>query len=440
MTSWRSAVRVSYIPNSCSRLDSDTFLVSLRKRLAFLLAKAGCEVFPDAQVVAIEGTSAVFFADFCFTQTFDPAFLALVEDRFRSLVKQNPSLQVLELVTASARGLLERSKQGLQAARLPSHPQMLVEVGLLDEFALLIPEDIKCDSDQKFFWELLGVVDGGSIDGDPVVRLMGIACEDLDSLKTSKKFWARNPYIPPAELAIQGRFLAKCEENWIWLPRGETVRQAFLQSWQKLVLGEGYRLVSTGGNFPFEKGLEELIASLKGEELKFAEAAFAAFDNGELQEEGLLTPAAGWTDRLVRICPKDRTLETCISSLQFILQIPRILSFEAQIVLCSSLSGDAKELRKAADAAGVDYRNEIQTDRSFSSIDVRISDRLGRWWTVSSLWIAKGQPIPGHRAVYASCFGKWERLLGLIIEREEIELEPFIQKLNSKLAVTGSTL
>jgi threonyl-tRNA synthetase len=417
-------------------LDSDSTFISLRRWLAFLLAKAGCEVFPDAQVVAIQGTDRVFYADFCFSQPFEEAFLPLIEERLRLLVKENPAINTLETVAASARGLLERAGQRLQAAQLPAHPQMLVEVGVLDKFALLQADSEACETPGRFFWELIGIVDGGDVEGEPVVRLMGIACEDLSSLKASKKFWTRNPYIPPSELAVQGGFLTPLEDAWIWLPRGEAMRQDLRKKWEGLLEESGFRLVSTGGNFPFEQGLEEIADSSEGGELRFAEAAYAHQENEDFHCEGLLTPARGWTDRLVRICPKERVREVCISSLQFILQIPRILSFEAQLVLCSSLSGDAKDLRGAADAVGIDYLCETRADRSCSSLEVRIRDRLGRWWTGPSLWVAKGQPLPGHRAVFASCFGKWERLIGLLIEKDMMERE-LTNKLGKR---TGSTL
>jgi len=412
-------------------LDSNNSILSIRRRLSFLLAKAACEVFPDAQTVEAQATDKVFYADICFTQKFDKIYLPLIQERFVNLLKNDIPIEHREMVPASARGVLKKAGQNLQARRLPSHPQLLLGLSIHEDFALISPQ-IEENTD-RFFWELLGAYEGGTVGELVVTRLIGIAHEDLASIKSSKKFWARQPYIPIEKLVTEEKFLMSIEQLPVWLPKGERLRRDLQEMWEKLLLNAGFQIVSTGGQFIFEEDAKVIASLIDDNNLCLAESAFCSEENEEFQREGILTPLRGWRDWNMRICPKEKVRESCISSLQFILQIPRMLSFNARVILCTSLSGETKDLRAAADALGVDYCCEIETDSKQSSIKVQISDRIGRWWTLSTLWIEKKHPMQGRRAIFTSCFGKWERLIGLLLEKcesklikEELSLEQLI--------------
>ncbi len=417
---------------------SNSFLYALNGRLAFLLAKAGCEVFPGAQVVAIHGTGDLFFADFCFSQNFVDAYVPLIRERLAILIKEAHQILKKEMVASSAKGLLEKVGQDLRAELLQLHPKLLIDVYILDDFAYASEEEIELEEKSSHcFWELLTAVDGGEAGGCPVTRIIGCASKDLPTAKAQKKKWARHPYITPGQLAIQGKFLAPCRESWIWLPRGERIRRGLLQLWQNLAVKEEFHIVTTGGHYPLEQGIEEMLQNLSsstsGTAIRLAEVGYGSLQDAHFHLEGILTPQKGWMDRLVRICREDRVRNECISSLQSIIQIPRMLSFDTQIVLCSSISGETKILREVLEAIGVDYRWEKGSDRRWTTIEVRISDRLGRFWDGPSLWVEKEKSLPGRRLVFSSCLGKWERFFGLLIEKwEEVELEQFMNLALSK--------
>ena len=145
---------------------------------------------------------------------------------------------------------------------------------------------------------------------------------------------------------------------------------------------------------------------------------------------GLFSPQACFADRAYLFCPDEKLLEECISSLQFILKIPKILGFEYDIVLSVSGQGTKKERSKgvslfqqALETVGVSYTIVREAGaRALVSIDVRIADALGRKWVGPFLRIPeKGIPIgPAGKScmLIRSMYGSLERVTALLLERK----------------------
>ena len=223
----------------------------------------------------------------------------------------------------------------------------------------------------------------------------------------------------------RGLFCFFGDGEWVWESGGERIRQELVEWWQQETKKEGFAVISTP-HILFEKRGDELGESLTrahkeymghGSMVKVAELAQL---RNFLEEGGVFDPKVVFADRAHAYCEIDKVLPMCISSLQFILKIPKILDFESQIVLITSGEKAQKRkdspaffLRTALDQLGVPY---VLEKGSRERIEVRMADPLGRLWAGPFL---EGRMLPDRKAVLLirSSFGTMERVMALLLEK-----------------------
>lgn len=218
---------------------------------------------------------------------------------------------------------------------------------------------------------------------------------------------------------------------WLWQPKGGIVRDLLINWWRQEHLKQNFSLVSSPAPF-LEEGREEGLRQSHKEYFsqcglsKIAEVNWIAGTEGNDPTLGLFSTSAFYSDRAHLFCPEEKLLQECISSLHFILKIPKILGFEFEIVLSVSSLGAQKArskgmqiLQQALEQVGIPYTLEKNYRVGIlASIELRFADSLGGRWTGPFVSIPETPVLVGKGCMLVrSAFGSLERLLALLIEK-----------------------
>jgi threonyl-tRNA synthetase len=240
----------------------------------------------------------------------------------------------------------------------------------------------------------------------------------------------------------QKLFLPLNEGHWLWLPKGESVRQLLLAQWKRITCREKFNCISTADG---ESSLEDLHREcfLKTGVDKLAEIARIPQPIENTACEGLFETQSGFSDRLTQFCNEENFLQSCISSLHFILEMPRILGFEFQLILgLSSAKGARRKqvgevLKAALEKSSLEYTTEKTYNvGSEAQIEVRLPDALGRLWKGPYISVSTQTDM---LTLSCSLFGTMERFVALVLERsagqlplwltpEQVRLIPLTEK------------
>ena len=213
------------------------------------------------------------------------------------------------------------------------------------------------------------------------------------------------------------------EGLWIWRPRGEQVKHQLLNVWREEMTKQNFGFISCPA--PATLHAHKNYFTRFGTP-KLAEWAWISNDEFNDPSDGLLSPKAYFFDRAHIFSTEEKLLEESISSLRFILKIPKILGFEFEIVLSVSNGGAQKKkakksaiLRQALEEVGLDYSVEKQYRfGTLASIDIRFADSfLGRKWSGPTLSFP--DDAEGSDALAISAFGPLERTCALLLEKNE---------------------
>jgi len=441
LTSWRSAVRVSYIPSILmAQIDS----TSRHQTGALFLAAALSEMFPKVSLSSGGGTDLFFFCDCAHPFVLQPAMIPLLEERLRLFLKKTGEIAVSEMMTANAiqyfasegRQEMVESLQEVQSATvvlyrvegslfylpLPDSFTPLRKGEMTSHLRLLLQEDVCRDG--RYF-----------------TRLIGVWTEDKEELKKRVKASEGVSFHE----AIAQRLSLACliSSGLLWRENGVAYRAA-LTSFLKEGLAQ--RKISTlscspcigldGGEKGVVKFYLETLANLPEKRVK----AFF-FLNEEGEQEGFLSPRISTCDRSAILCSGEDFFEEMISSLQFILQIPKILHFEYELVITVSSSAP-KKVRSEALAAcektlGMtreSWRVEKVNQLPYlARIEVRVRDALGRSWLGPFIGLSQTGAGVGWVIFISLCYSL-ERMIALFLEREQkmASLEGLMKKLKSK--------
>ena len=134
----------------------------------------------------------------------------------------------------------------------------------------------------------------------------------------------------------------------------------------------------------------------------------------------MLTPKVFTSDFALLFC-KERELATaCFSSLQLIIKILKMLSFEFQLVFYSPGSKKKGEpFLQALKHGEWDYQERLANSSSHY-IEVQIADGIGRYWKASCLELISFQGEKKKTVGIAwSVFAKLERTIALLLEKTE---------------------
>jgi len=399
----------------------------LQSTASFLLAAAVVELFPDVQISGGQGTEKYFYRDFVFPFEFNPEFLPLIEERMRLIVREKRAVRLTEMMTGNAASLMQHRQQSLLAQQLLNTRQATLPMVQIGDF--IIPHA------QPILDELaiphLKILECYPLNQKRSVRIVGAAALDKDKLKQIAKepsVGSRSHQKVASEMAL---FCAAEEEGqWVWRPKGERLRHLLLELWRNEMSGQNFNLICSSmphnGN---GNGDELLLAYAKRfQASKVAESSWFSNDEYADSNDGLLSPKSYFDDRALLFCTEEKLLEECISSLRFILKIPKILGFEFEIVLLVSSEGAHKTkakkaaiLRQALEEAGLNYSVEKQTrPGKYAGIDVRFADSLGRKWTGPALSLPDTRKLTAECPLLAiSLLGPLERMCALLLEKDE---------------------
>lgn len=369
MTSWRSAVRVSYIPLSFHSL----------------LAAAVLEIFPDVQILSGGEESIGFYRDFEFSQEFRPEFIPLIEERMKKILSKNPEIRFTEMVPQSARGVLERQGQFKLAEFLPSGKGVVVAICQIGQFFDL------CLSESSSQLGAFAIVEYQFLENE-ATRLFGISArnpQELQSLlKKLKKYSKTNHQTIGEKLQ-----LFTIDGDYCFYPKGIQQRQKILTTWSEQCKAEGFQEILPSKNF--------------NRPLPFARTAQLLFQEGDIRGRekrflGMLAPREYTEDRLFLT---QIDLDSIISSLQFARKFSRIFGFDPEWVISRRAE---PLLKQAAAKCGWEIRQERMED---PVIEWRLCDKLGRSWKVGYL-------RAGKEGVTLSLFYALERFIALLLEND----------------------
>lgn len=420
-------------------------LKQVRQTAAEILAAAALELFPDTLLFQGQGTSKLFFYDFYFPFPFQDEFLFQLEERMRQILKRKERIKVLEMVPSNAASLLKHVGQPVLAEKVKDIDKALVSMVQIGEFADWCEESLLTEWDTACAFKLLEFypINVGS---DPLVRIVGVLEEDKQALKKAVKeapCFAKSDHLNLVQdLGLFMPLEDVGEGLWAWLPKAEAVKEALVSWWHKEHRKQNFQLMTTpaflSGDESGEPGFDLFLAHrafwLKGNISKLAVCKIAEISYlssfADKQLKNGLFESIGWiSDRAHLFVNDEELFQECISSLQFIAKIPKILGFEFQIILYTGNVGTQKKgssrekgyrlLQDVLMEAGLEYH--IIQDPMLemqSRIQLQMADALGRWWDGPFIEIDSSLDVKsGFSCITRSAFNSLERLVVLCVEK-----------------------
>ena len=397
-------------------------VVLTHQAAAEILASAVLDLFPDTLLLGGWGTPRCFFYDFRFSFSINAEILRLIEERMQRIIRSGAWLQKREMVAANAAEQFKSKGQLFLAQKMKELQKNIVPFCFIGEHFLdyaPFPFSQTCPPQVKLFTiQKLPYMEGKSM------RLIGGCSADKKRLKE---------IVDTLKIACDDKlFLPLGAGEWLWLPKAQNMKELFVKKWDKMIQTQGFERIATPTNNETLLFRAHQACFLKSGVKRVAEIALLPLTDYVDPRNALLQPAIAFTDRLSLIYTAEDFLDSCISCLLFILEIPKILGFEFHLFLCSSTAKrlrsyarEEQEMRGALDKLGLKYSVEKQCrpDRVLW-IEVRLSDLLGRLW--SGPFIAL--PIALNGTMVCSLLGALERKFGLLIERHGENVCEFIKR------------
>lgn len=418
-------------------------LNNARQTAAEVLAAAALELFPDTLLFQGQGTSKIFFYDFLFPFSFQPEFLFQLEERMRQILKRAAPIKVLEMVPGNAASLLEHVGQPVLAEKVRELDRALVSMVQMGEFADWCEEPLLDEWDPSYAFKLVEFYPI-RIGEDTLIRIIGFLEEDKQVLKKAIKSassFAKSDHLRLVEVC--GLFMPMEDLGdglWAWLPKADAVKYALVQWWHVQHRKQNFQLMTTPSCLHVsedeEPGFDIFLAhrafwqkiSPAGSS-KIAEISYLS-SLAEKQLKNGLFDSVGWiSDRAHLFINDEELFQECISSLQFITKIPKILGFEFQIILYTGNVGIQKKDSKGAKGYRLlqDVLKEARLEYLIiqdpmlemqSRIQLRMADALGRWWDGPFIGIDGSMDVKsGFSCITRSAFNSLERLVALCVER-----------------------
>ncbi len=377
-------------------------LDSLRGGCVELMAAAVLELFPQAYLKGGTPTTWGFYYDFLVSQPSIKESLVLIEENMRQKTKQGSNFRVMEMMPRNASEYfrsLDREDLQDRVSLIEDPLVSLVEVGdFIDICAFDLP---KKTSDITHFKLLEMIPISGGF------RIVGTAFFEKPELKEFVKGWddiGERHYIKWIE---ELDLLKEIDSGWIWLPRGEKLKEILVGFWKEELAKQNFQFIATP-----TLSLEEMFAAhvylAKERKICTAEIAYLPlYENGHENEgmEGLLDLPYSFIDQAYTPFKKEELLSELISSLQFIVKILKMLSFDYEVVLHSK---NAELLREALEKCHISVREEKGPD---SAIEFYLIDILGRRWKGPSLTVHFNQQV-----IVQSVFSSLERFVAILLE------------------------
>lgn len=361
------------------------------------MAASVLELFPHAYLKGGQPTTWGFYYDVLLEDDMLPESLILIEEKMRQMSKKGEEFYIMEMMPQNAQDYFKSiERDDLQDRNLRSDEPLTraVKIGeFLDLCHFTLPKKTSEISHFKLLESL--PIEGG-------LRIVGTAFFDKTDLKEFVKKWENISNYHYVRWIQELDLLEKIDDRWIWCPRGEMLKETLINFWKRELLKQNFQFISTSS---FD--LDEMCkAHLKvGEErfIKTAEIAFMPLKGEGI--EGLLDLPCGVIDQAYIPFKKEELTSELISSLQFILKILKMFSFDYEVVLRSK---NAKPIYKALEESQIKVRHETGPG---CAIDFYLIDIFGREW--------KGPCVTVHmdkRVIVQSIFSSLERFVALLLE------------------------
>ncbi|HSX03223.1 MAG TPA: hypothetical protein VLG76_00670 [Rhabdochlamydiaceae bacterium] len=407
-------------------------LNALRRTASRVLAAAVTEVFPSSLLIDGRDHQGGFYYDFSFPFVFQKEFIALIEEKMRALVKSGTSIDLLEMMPANAGEFLRHHKQPNRAQMAVEHSGMLIEIFQMAGFVDPCPGPYLSNVDEIKAFRLYDATQ----QSDQTVRIWGTAFFSVQELKDH--FRGKSKKKPPAghiELGTQMDLFSSYQEKfWRWHPKGERIKQIFLNLWRKWHQEEGFHFLSTPHpSSALELTQAHLDFTLKRPSISFPYkiAEMNHFtEEGAKAYEGLLASKEYSADVAHIFCDEETLLQNTISSLQFMRKFSKLFPFEVKWALAPSQAKKKKVdiLKRALEVLEIDYSiDERKKPANGPEVSLLVQDGLGREWSLSTLRLESLllEKVGFQGAlIVRSLFSSVERWIALLLERTQGEL-PF---------------
>jgi threonyl-tRNA synthetase len=430
---------------------SDDPSAPLNQTAAMLMAAAVVDLFPGVLLAGGQGSFRYFYHDFVFPFEFKSEFLPLIEERMRFLIRERKPVRSLEMMPSNAAALMTHLNQGIAASQLMKIRQATVQMAQIGDFTVFCPLPLKEELSIPFLKILEGYpLEDSRIEAIRIVGAVASSKEILKELARQSSISSQSHLTHVREMALS----APMEEEgmWFWRPKGDQLRQQLIQ-WLRTEYGkQNFDFISTPVSLIEEAGERNILRGHREYFLRFGtskivEMAWILNVDYRDPSDGLFSPKAFFCDRANLFCSDEKLLEECISSLRFILKIPKILGFEFEIVLSVSSEGSQKAkakgsalFRQVLESVGFEYTIEKEYRiGTLASIDVRFTDSLGRRWTGPFLSIPDvAMPVGKGRMLTCSVFGSLERMCALLLEKKGGWLPLFLAPQQVRILVASS--
>lgn len=408
-----------------------------------LLAKAILDVFPGSQLVGGYFTNVLFHYEAILPQKIDESMLCLLEERMRALIKEKPEVRTLEMVPQSASEYFRHHGQDLLAELILDYPNPLVTLVEIGAF-----KDI-CYSEEfpKFYDHLtfkLLAMDHRQQGNLFITHIIGSASLSKDELKEFAKTFKAYKHADHRRLGADLElFTPYADDEWVWLPRGELLKQAFMQLKTKGIKVTTPRAIELSQEDPSLAWHTWLAHATSEQPLALTEYIEKIEDSPFVPKVGLLNNAFFTTDVTHTYCLPGDLHKQLIYSLQFLDKIIKIFGFEMQWRLRTQRSHSRvtnadwdhgiAALIEAAKTVGLEYILDETAGSVYGpKLEALIPDALGQSWACSYVQVDclhlkhhklknKEKKGKAHLAalVTMSVWGSFERFIALVLENQK---------------------
>lgn len=396
---------------------------TIQQAAALLLGYAIKEVFPDALLGEYRITDIGFSYDFAADQPLSEQLFPLIEEKMRSITKEDITIRWTEMMRENAIQLFEHNQQDLQADLISEYPDKIIPIMQMGSH-YDIGGDLPFDTSLGFPCVKLITIDQNDFN---LWTLHGIGAEDKQSLKYLIKQLDSYQKYNAKTLAKEMRLIA---EDSLWLPKGCLMRQLVVEPLIQNLKNQHYQPVQT----PPSQDLDSLW--WKHAQLFLDESDHAHHFPIKFMEIATILPETSQDIETI-FCNLKQLHEQMISSLQFMDKTIKIMGFKNQWYLNlhyrKSLGSHqnwkkcVNLLEQALKESALDYQiDKEETAFQGPTIEMKIIDPLGRQWTgpFLSLNIHTMERLlensPSSKDFFMitqSCLGPIERCIDLMLEQ-----------------------
>ncbi len=409
--------------------------LSSRSLCAFLSAAAVVKLDPKAQIISHAATPWGFYCDCELSSNLDPSFLVRMEEVISDYSRSKIELVKMEMVPANAAEMLKHQGQLYRAEALRTSNNGTVSILKVDHYS------DQCEHIPKQLPRYFALIGFHKLPLQHVYRIYGTAFEEAGELRKAKKDFKNLP--PPSHQQwAQGLELAlpidnETEGSWVWLPRGVAVLEAMHAWWKRNCQKRGMSIIASSKIFNETFSGTALRHGEILQEWKFQKISEWVHASQLSHSDGLMSPSGCRTSCTSELGTPAELLSSCISSLQNLLEIPKIFDFSFhRLVLrtgrlknkaSTSWKACAATLKQAVDHFQLPVDHEDGGELSGPSLEMRFLDIWGTEYCSSFVGFEYKLPYASGREVllFESVLVNVERLIALTLEVKKGEL-PFL--------------